>query len=275
MTDVVFGLLSAVANAIGGELSKGLTLRFPARQLIGPLFLLNALLVLPAAPFVDWTWSAEIVVLHLISVALLVMTSLAIWDLYDHGSAAATVTAQSISPLPAAMAVAFLLPGTLEPAQAVAAVMVVLAVLLGLSDAFGALGRRRGMLTVIVAAVGTGLVTVMGRLLADRDVGVVEAYLVRAALAAVVCSLLVPPRDVPLRALPGMLPRAAFITAHFLLILVGVQDGNPAVVQTAVATAPLWSLGIQAARTRRPPSARLIAAAALATIGVAVILLAS
>lgn len=275
MTDVVFGLLSAVANAIGGELSKGLTLRFPARQLIGPLFLLNALLVLPAAPFVDWTWSAEIVVLHLVSVALLVMTSLAIWDLYDHGSAAATVTAQSISPLPAAMAVALLLPGTLEPAQAVAAVVVVLAVLLGLSDSFGALGRRRGMVTVLVAAVGTGLVTVMGRLLADRDVGVVEAYLVRAALAAVVCSVLVPPRDVPLRALPGMLPRAAFITLHFVLILVAVQDGNPAVVQTAVATAPLWSLAIQAAVTRRRPSWRLMGAAALATIGVAVILLAS
>lgn len=275
MTDVVFGLLSAVANAIGGELSKGLTLRFPARQLIGPLFLLNALLVLPAAPFVDWTWSAEIVVLHLVSVGLLVMTSLAIWDLYDHGSAAATVTAQSISPLPAAMAVAVLLPGALEPAQPVAAVVVVLAVLLGLSDSFGALGRRRGMVTVLVAAVGTGLVTVMGRLLADRDVGVVEAYLVRAALAAVVCSVLVPPRDVPLRALPGMLPRAAFITLHFVLILVAVQDGNPAVVQTAVATAPLWSLGIQAVVTRHRPSWRLMGAAVLATVGVAIILLTS
>jgi drug/metabolite transporter (DMT)-like permease len=274
MIDVVLGLLSAVANAIGGELSKGLTLRFPARQLIGPLFLLNALLVLPAAPFVEWTWSAEIVVMHLVSVGLLVMTSLAIWDLYDHGSAAATVTAQSISPLPAALAVAVLLPGTLEPAQAVAAVVVVLAVLLGLSDSFGALGRRRSMVTVLVAAVGTGLVTVMGRLLADRDVGVVEAYLVRAGLAAIACSLLVPPRDVPLRALPGMLPRAAFITLHFVLILVAVQDGNPAVVQTAVATAPLWSLGIQAVVTRRRPSWRLIGAAVLATAGVAVILLA-
>jgi drug/metabolite transporter (DMT)-like permease len=273
VTAVVAGLLSAISNAIGSQLSKGLTLRYPARQLIGPLFLLNALLVVPAAPFVDWTWSAEIVVLHLISVGLLVMTSLAIWDLYDHGSAAATVTAQSISPLPAAMAVALLLPGTLEPLQAVAAVVVVLAVLLGLSDSFGALGRRRGMITVLIAAIGTGLVTVMGRLLADRDVGVVEAYLVRAGLAAIVCSLLVPPRDVPLRALPGMVPRAAFITAHFLLILIGVQDGNPAVVQTAVATAPLWSLGIEAFATRRRPSGRLIAAAVLATLGVAVILL--
>ena len=271
--DVVAGLLSAVANAIGGELSKGLTLRFPARQLIGPLFLLNALLVLPAAPFVEWTWSAEIVVLHAISVGLLVVTSLTIWDLYEHGSAAATVTAQSISPLPAALAVAILLPGTLEPIQAVAAVVVVLAVLFGLSDSFRSLGRRRSIGTVLVAATGTGLVTVMGRLMADRGVGVVEAYLVRTALAALVCALLAPPRDVPLRALPGMIPRAAFITAHFLLILIGVQEGSPAVVQTAVATAPLWSLGIESARTGRPPSRRLVVAAGIATAGVAAVLL--
>jgi drug/metabolite transporter (DMT)-like permease len=274
VSDVVFGLLSAISNAVGGELSKGLALRFPARQLIGPLFALNALLVVPAAPFVTWTWSAEIVVLHAVSVGLLVVTSLAIWDLYDHGSAAATVTAQSISPLPAALAVAILLPGILEPAQVVAAVVVVLAVLLGLSDAFGVLGRRRTIVTVLIAAVGTGLVTVMGRLLADRDVGVVEAYLVRAGFAALACSLLVLPRDVPLRALPGMLPRAAFITAHFLFILIGVQEGSPAVVQTAVATAPLFSLGIETLRTGRRPSGRLVAAAVLATIGVGVILLA-
>jgi drug/metabolite transporter (DMT)-like permease len=273
MTAVLWGLLSAISNAIGGELSKGLTLRFPARQLIGPLFALNALLVVPAAPFVEWTWSPEIATIHLVSVALLVITSLAIWDLYDHGSAAATVTAQSISPLPAALAVAILLPGTLEPGQVVAAVVVVLAVLLGLSDSFGALGRRRSIVTVLIAAVGTGLVTVMGRLLADRDVGVVETYLVRAGLAAVVCTILVPPRDVPIRALPGMVPRSAFITAHFLFILIGVQEGSPAVVQTAVATAPLFSLGIEAALTHRRPSGRLIGAAVLATAGVAVILL--
>ena len=269
--EVVFGLLSAVSNAIGGELSKGLTLRYPARQLIGPLFLLNALLLVPLVPFQDWTWSVEIVALHLVSVALLVMTSLAIWDLYDHGSAAATVTAQSISPLPAALAVALLLPGTLSPLEVVAAVVVVLAVLLALSDSFGALGRRRSAGTVLVAALGTGLVTVMGRLLADRDVGVVEAYVVRAGLAALVFYVLVPPRAVPWRALPGMVPRAAFITAHFVLILIGVQDGDPAVVQTAVATAAIFSLGIEAALMRRRPSGRLITAAALVT-GAVVIL---
>jgi drug/metabolite transporter (DMT)-like permease len=271
--DVVFGLLSAAANTAGAILSKGLAIRYPARQLIGPLFALNCLLLLPLAPFVEWTWSPTIVVFHAISGALLCITALAIWDLYDHGSAAATVTAQSISPLPTALAVAILLPGTLEWAQVVAAIIVVAAVLIGLADSFGTLGRRRSAGTVLVASVGTGLVTVMGRLLADEGAGVIETYVVRTAIAAVVCTLLIPPRDVPLRAMPAMIPRAAFITAHFVLILIGVQDGNPAVVQTAVATAPLLSIGVDVARLRRRPSARLVVAAVLAVAGVAAILL--
>ncbi len=194
--------------------------------------------------------------------------------MYDHGSAAATVTAQSISPLPAAIAVAILLPGTLESYQVVAAVIVVLGVLTALDEAFGTLGRRRSVVTVLVAALGTGLVTVLSRLLADRGSGVVETYVVRTALASAACLILAPPRDVPLREVPAMLPRAAFITVHFVLILIGIQGGNPAVVQTAVATAPLFSLGWEASTTCRWPSGRVIAAAILAAIGIAVVLLA-
>ena len=48
MSAVLFGALAAFANAGQALISKELTLRAPARQLIGPLFLLNALLVLPA-----------------------------------------------------------------------------------------------------------------------------------------------------------------------------------------------------------------------------------
>lgn len=271
MVDLVAGLLSAVANSAGAILSKDLATRYPARQLIGPLFALNCLLLLPAAPFVTWTWSPLIVALHLVSGVLLVATALAIWTLYDHGSAAATVTAQSISPLPTIVAVALLLPGTLEPSVVVAAVVVVAGVLLGLAGSFGTLGRRRSAATILVAATGTGLVTVMGRLLADQGVGVVEAYVVRTALAASAALVLVRPRDVPIRALPRMLPRAAFISAHFVLILVGVQDGNPAVVQTAVATAPLVSLLAESAMTRAVPPLPVVGAAALAVIGVALI----
>ena len=89
MTALVFGFLAALANAGQALLSKDLTARAPARQLIGVLYAGNALVLLPFAPFVVWTWSAEIIGLHLVSVALMVVTAICVWDLLDHGTASA------------------------------------------------------------------------------------------------------------------------------------------------------------------------------------------
>lgn len=269
---VVLGLLSALANTVGAVLSRQLALRLPARQLLGPLFGLNALVVLPAVPFVSWTWSWQIAGLHLLSVVLLIGTSLAVWDLFEHGAASATTTAQSLSPVATTIAVAVLLPQTFEPLQGVAAAVVVAGVLAALADAFGNLGRARTVATVLVAAVGTGLVTVMGRLLADQGAGVVEAYFMRTLLAAAVLLVAVPPRDIPLRELPQLGLRAFFISLHFVLILIGVQRGSPAVVQTFVATAPLFAHGFESLRDRRAPPPRLVTAALLTLAGVALVL---
>jgi drug/metabolite transporter (DMT)-like permease len=153
------------------------------------------------------------------------------------------------------------------------AVIVVIGVLGALSRAFETLSRGRTVITVLVAATGTGLVTVMGRLLADEGVGVFEIYIIRTALAAAVFLAVVPPRDIPLRQLPRLAVRAVFISLHFLLILVGVREGSPAVVQTAVATAPLFVIAIESVRWRSRPPGRAVAAAMIVIVGVGLMLL--
>jgi drug/metabolite transporter (DMT)-like permease len=270
--EVAFGLGAAVANVAVAVLSTRLTKRFPARQLLGPLFLLNCLLVLPFAPFVEWTWSPLVVALHLGTTVALVASSVAIWDMYEHGGAAPTVTAQSVAPLPAAILAGLLIPGSVGPAQAFAAVVVVAGVLVALKDAFGTLGRRRTAVSILIAAVGTGVITVFARLLADNGAGVVEAYVVRTALASAACLVLFPPRDVPWRQVPRMTPRAMAITLHLVLILFGVQGGgNPAVVQTVVATGPLFAFAWDAVAHGRRPTPGLVIGATVAFAGVAVV----
>lgn len=271
--DLLAGLITAVANSFTSILSKGLTSRLPAAQLVFPLLTLNVLMVLPAAPFVEWVWTPWIAFLMLVSATLLVVGSFAMFELYDHGSPASAVTAQSISPIPATLAVSLLLPGTLDPAQVVAAVVVLCAVLVGLNESFGDLGRWRTMATIVVAAVGTGLLTVSGRVLIDEGAGLIQVHLVRCAIGACMCLVIAPPRDIRLRDVPQMVPRAALVTFTFLLILYGSQQGNPAVVQTGIALSPIVSLGIDTFRTHQRPSRRLTASATLATFGVALMLL--
>jgi drug/metabolite transporter (DMT)-like permease len=269
--EIVFGLGAAIANVAVAVLSTRLAARYPARQLLGPLFVLNCLLLLPLAPFVDWVWTPVVVALHLGTTVALVASSVAIWDMYEAGGAAPTITAQSVAPLPAVVLAGLLVPGSVGAGQALAAVIVVAGVLVALRDAFGDLGRRRTSVAILVAAVGTGVITVFGRLLADNGAGVVEAYVVRTALAAGCCLVLFPPHDVPWRMLPRFTPRAVAITLHLTLILLGVQGGNPAVVQTMVATGPLFVFGYDALVHRRRPTAGLLAGALIAFVGVAIV----
>ncbi len=203
MIAILFGLLAALANAGQALISKELTYRAPARQLIGVLYVGNALVLLPFAPFAAWVWSPTIVLLHVVSVALMVVTAVCVWDLLDHGAASATTTATAMSPIPAVLAAAILLPGTIEPLQIVAAPWssAVSCWRWPMRSAGSVDGG--GSWRIVGAAAGTGLLTVVSRLLGDEGVGLVETYVVRTALAALVSIALFPPRDVP----PGDIPR--------------------------------------------------------------------
>lgn len=274
MTAVLFGLLAAIANAAQALISKELTYRAPARQLIGVLYAGNALVLLPFAPFAAWVWSPAIVGLHLVSVACMVVTAICVWDLLDHGAASATTTATAMSPIPAAIAATFVLPAAIEPVQVVAAVVVVAGVLLALSDAFAGLDRWGRSWRIVGAATGSGVLTVLSRLLGDEGVGLVETYVVRTALAAVICLAIFPPRDVARSDLPRLLGRSVVVTTYFVFVIVGAQAGSPVVVQTLVATTPLFVLGAESVRRRTFPASRSIVAAAVVAGGVALVLVA-
>jgi drug/metabolite transporter (DMT)-like permease len=272
MSAVTLGLLAAVVNAGQGVVSKDLTTKYPARQLVGPLLLLNCLLLLPFAPFVEWLWSPQIVVLHLVSAGLMVVASVTTWDLFDAGTASATTTAQALSPLAAASAAALLIPGEFDLAQAAAAIVVTLGVLWALQGAFAGLDRRGSVVRMLLTAASMGTLTVVARMLAELDVGVVETYVVRTAIAGSIVLALFPPHGVPRSAAPQMALRAVVVTVHHVLVLLAVQEGSPVVVQTLLATTPLMLLGYESFRARRLPAPRALAGASLVLLGVALIL---
>lgn len=272
MSAVILGLLAAVVHATQGVLSKGLTTRYPARPLIGVLLALNCLLLLPFAFFVEWHLSPTIVALHLLSVVVLVGSSVAIWDLFDAGAASATITAQALSPLAAAVGTALLIPGASDAAQIAAAVLVVAGVTWALRDAFVGLGRRGSMVRILVAATGVGMLTVFTRMLADEGVGVVETYVTRTGLGAILMLAVIPPRGIPRSAAPRLLVRSVTVTTYFVLIIVAVQEGSPVVVQTMVSVAPLLSLGWESLRSRQLPAPRALVGAVMVTVGVVLVL---
>mgnify|MGYP001815138508 CR=1 FL=1 len=272
MSAVTLGLAAAFVHSTQGFLSKDLTSRYPARPLIGVLLGLNCLLLLPFAFFVEWHLSPAILALHVASAFMLVASSIPIWDLFDAGAASATITAQALSPLAAAVGAAIFVPGTISPVQVVAAVLVVAGVTWALRDAFAGLGRRGSIVRILVASAGVGMLTVFTRMLADEGVGVVETYVTRTAMGATFMLIAIPPRGIPVTAAPRLLLRSVTVTIYFVLIIVAVQEGSPVVVQTMVAIAPLLSLGWESIRARQWPQSRALAGALLVAVGVALVL---
>jgi len=268
---LLLGLAAAACLGVGAVLTKEFVDRLPVRQLIGPLFGLNALLVLPAAPFAEWRLDGRIALLHVASIVALLVTSWSIFSLYEHGTASATTTAQALSPIPAAIAAGALLGQPLEPVQGLAGAIVVVAVLASLPGAFATLGRRGAIVNALLASTGSGLITVLAAELVIAGAGTIEIYLVRTTGAALFYLALRPPRALPLRVVPWLAIRAGFVTAQFLLVIEAVRRGDAAVVQTAVATTPLWALGIEALRTRTAPSPRVAACAVAVVAGVALL----
>lgn len=268
---VGLSLLAAVGFAAGSVITKHLVGRFRFDQLIGPAFGFNAMWLLPLTPFLEWRWSWTIVGLHVASIAAICATAWAIFDLFRHGAASAVTTAQSTSPLAAALGVALFVPDTFSWVDTIVAVVIVIAVMAALADSFPAIGPRRASFTGAVIAAGTGFTTVLARLLVDEGVGIVEIYVTRTVVAAAVFLIAIPPRDLGRPSLPGLIGRSAIMTASWMAALAAVRVGSPTVVQTMAATTPLWVLGWESVRSRRPPPPRVLVAAGLVLLGVVVI----
>lgn len=271
MSATLLALAAAASLAISSVFTKRMVGEHPPRQLIGPLLGLNALLIVPFAATSHWHGGSTVILLHAASAATLVAGSWAIFDLFSHGSAAAVATGAALSPIPAVIFSALLVSSAVTWLQAVGAIVVSAAVLVAIGDAFGALGRKRAIAMVVIAATLNGLLVVLTKKLTERGLGVGEIYFVRTAMASAVWLVLRPPSDIPLRAAPALFTRSSFQTGYFALIILAVERGSPATVQTLAATTPLMILVGTAAVRRRAPPLRLVVAGCAVVAGVALV----
>jgi drug/metabolite transporter (DMT)-like permease len=265
----LLALLAAASQSGATIFTKRMVIAFPPRQLIGPLFALNALLVVPALPFVHWHFSGTIVLLHLGSVFCLTVGAWCVFKLFVYGSASAVAVGQAMAPIPAVVFTALLLTASVTWTQAVAASVVSIAVLAAVGGSFGALPPSRAIPLVAANAGLNGLLVVLSKLLTNRGLGVAEIYFVRTSLSAAVWIAVGWPRDIPVRALPRLFTRASFTTAYFVLAILALQRGSPATVQTLLATTPLMLIVATFLVRRRALPARLVFAGCAVVAGVA------
>lgn len=277
MLPVVFGFLAALSTAIGLMMTKSITTRMPVWQVVGPLFILNALLVAPAVPFGP-RWQVptpEIFALHALSTVLLAAGAACVFLLITRGRASSVSVGRAVSPV-SVLLVAPLILGTIDsPFLVVGAIVVMLGALVPLRREFE--GLSSGLTIALLAFLGLaeGTVTVLTASLALQGVGLPEIYIVRTVVAGVIFTTLFPPKDLHWSDLKPLSTRAVFVTAGYVFTILGVRDGDVVPVQSLWATAPLLVIFLEWMRYRvRPHNGALVGAAVVAA-GVFVLLRAS
>jgi drug/metabolite transporter (DMT)-like permease len=268
MSAPLLALLAAASAAISSLFTKRMVGEFPPRQLIGPLLALNAALVAPFLLGTHWHFDRTALLLNLASAVTLVVSSGMIFALFVHGSASAVSTGQAMAPITAVVFTALLLSTPVTWTQGIAAVSVSLAVLAALGTSFGELSRPKAIGLVAGAAILNGLLLVLTKMLTNRGLGVAEIYCSRTAIGALVWIAIAPPRDLPLSSVPKLFTRSSFQTGYFVLLILAVQRGSPATVQTLAATTPLMLILPAMLVRRHTLSPRLVLASCAVVAGV-------
>lgn len=274
MWPIVFGTLAAVSTAIGLMLTKSISERMPAWQVVGPLFLLNALLVLPAIPFgPEWKVpTPQIFVLHLVSTILLIAGAACVFLLITRGRASSVSVGRAVSPIAVLIAGPILLGNIESPVLILGAIIVMFGALLPLRKGFEGISSGTTVAILVFLGFAEGTVTVLTAMLSLQGVGLPEIYIVRTIIAGVFFTLLVLPRDLKLADLKPLTTRAVFVTGGYLFTILGVRDGDVVPVQALWATAPLLVILMEWIINRERPQIGALTGAIVVSVGVVLLL---
>lgn len=274
MLVLALSVAATFAGAVGTYLTKSISLRMPTWQAVGPLFAINALLVVPLIALGPrWhtlTW--PVLPLHLGSVVLLCGTTACIFTLITRGRASGVAVGQALAPAATLVAAPLLLGTQLQPLTVLAVLALMLGSLIPLRRSFSGIGSVGTVAILLALGLGTGLLTVFTALLAAEGVGLPETYVVRAGLAALVYLVIAPPTAVRLGDVPPLAVRSTFVTASFLLTILAVQVGDVVVIQSVLATLPLMVIGIEWVRHQRRPDPAIVTGSLVAVAGLLLLL---
>lgn len=273
MLVALLALASAALSGTGVFLTKGLADRIPIWQSVGPLFVLNAGLALPLLLWSGpWQMLRPAVLgVHLASAAVLVIATASMFALLLRCGPSPVGLAQALSPATTLLIAPLVLADGTSVGKWLAVAAVVAGGLLAMRGAVTGLASGPALLLTLVIAASNGMLAVLTALLTRWGVGLAEIYIVRAVIAGAFFLAVAPPRDLRPRALPLLTMRAGFITAGFVLAILAMQRGDVVIVQSALATTPLFIIGLESLMEQSAPRLAVLVGAGVICAGAGVL----
>lgn len=274
---LLLSIAAALFFAVGMFLTKGVTLKISIYKAIGPLFILNALFVVPLIPFgPHWIlWTGSIPYLHIAGAIGSGLAAGIIFTMVSRSTASVVTVGQAITPAVVLLAGPISLGTSIVPAQILAILVLVFATLFPLRKSLAGVGSFTTIFFMIVIGAVSGLVTIAVALLFKQGVGITETFVVRQILAGLVFMVIFPPTGLHWRDFMQLVRRSFFMSLGWLSSIYAIQKGSPVVVQSVMATIPLWVILIEVIAYREKPSRPVVFSAIAIAIGIYVLALTS
>ena len=274
---LILAIAAALSFAIGTFLTKGVALKISIYRAIGPLFILNALFVFPLIPFgPHWIlWTGPIPYLHILGALGSGIVAGIIFTMVSRSTASVVSVGQAITPAVVLLAGPIALGTSIVPVQVLAIVVLVIATLFPLRKSLVGVGSLTTLFLMMVIGVLSGLVTVAVVLLNREGVGTSETFIVRQLLAGFTFMVIFPPIGLRWRDFMQLVRRSFFMSVGWLASIYAIRQGSPVVVQSVMATIPLWVILIEVIAYRKRPSRPVVFSALAIAIGIYVLALTS
>jgi drug/metabolite transporter (DMT)-like permease len=261
-------VFAAFTMGLGTFLTKGITTQIPFLTTLGPLFLLNCLFTLPIAFFQagDWVvFEPKILVLHLSAALASVIAGYFIFVIIKRSSASISSISSTLSPAVALVLAPIWLGTSVSTLQVVAVIALIAASLYPIRSSIPGLRLGKTIFFTLSAAITSGFVSINVAVLGVEGISVSETFIVRQALAGLICMAIFPPRGLTKNDLFKLIQRASLISVGSIA---SVYAGEIILMVSILATVSLWVLLFESLSYKSIPDRSTIIAAVIAIVGI-------
>lgn len=267
---IIFALGSALSIALGTFLTKSVTRRLPGFSSVGVLFYLNALVILFSALFMPlWNpMDVSDVARATLGGVTTALGAYLIFLIVSRSSASAAGVGQSLSPGAVLILSPLLLQSSVTLVQVALVLVIIFAALLPLRTAIESTSSLASFALLGAIGLCTGLTTILISLQLSNDMELIQILLIQQIVAGTLFVAIYPPKGFTASDYLALSRRSIFMGLGWILTVAALTSGSAILVQSTLATVPMWILLMETISQRRRPAVNVILSAILASTGI-------
>ena len=267
---IIFALGSALSIALGTFLTKSVTIRLPGFSSVGVLFYLNAVVIALASFFMPIWNPMELsdVARALFGGVTTALGAYLIFLVVSRSSASAAGVGQSLSPAAVLVLSPLLLQSEVSTAQVLLVTVIVLAALFPLRTALESTSSLTSFLLIAAIGICTATTTILISLQLAQGMELVQILLIQQVTAGSLFIAFYQPKGFTFSDYLSLSRRSVFMGTGWILTVAALASGSAILVQSVLATVPIWILIMETIAARKVPATNVIVSALLASTGI-------